>query len=186
MIAICVDDEPLVLQMNVSLCREIPLLTNAFGFTSADEALCWLKENRADLAILDIDMPGKNGLMLAAEIKTLRPDISVIFLTGYAQYALEAFGVHASGYLLKPVTRERLAEEISYALAGKQQTPPSHVEIKTFGNFDIFADGEAVTFDRAKAKELLAYLTDRQGRYVPRAEIFSVLWEDGEYDRSKQ
>ena len=186
MIAICVDDEPLVLQMNVSLCREIPELTDAKGFTGADEALHWLSENKADVALLDIDMPGKNGLILAAEIKKKRPDISIIFLTGYAQYALEAFGVHASGYLLKPVTRDRLAEEIAYALAGKPKKLSAHVELKTFGNFDIFVDGNAVTFDRAKAKELLAYLIDRQGRFVPRVEVFSVLWEDGEYDRSMQ
>ena len=186
MIVICVDDEPLVLQMNVSLCKDIPGISDAVGFTNAEDSLDWLKQNKAELAILDIDMPGINGLRLAAEMKTLQPEISVIFLTGYAQYALEAFGVHAAGYLLKPVSRERLTEEVAYALRGKQSKPFSSVEIKTFGNFDIFVDGSAITFDRTKAKEIMAYLTDRQGRFVSRSELFSILWEDGEYDRSMQ
>ena len=47
-------------------------------------------------------------------------------------------------------------------------------------------DGSAITFDRTKAKEIMAYLTDRQGRFVSRSELFSILWEDGEYDRSMQ
>ena len=69
MIAICVDDEPLVLQMIVSLCKDIPELTDAVGFTNAQDALDWLNGHKADLSILDIDMPKINGLRLAAEIK---------------------------------------------------------------------------------------------------------------------
>ena len=62
------------------------------------------------MALLDIDMPSMNGIELAAKIKMLRPEVSVIFLTGYSQYALDAFNVHASGYLLKPMTSWSLAE----------------------------------------------------------------------------
>lgn len=61
-----------------------------------------------------------------------------------------------------------------------------HIIVKTFGDFEVYVDGNPVTFSRSKAKELFAYLIDRQGRAVNRANIFSVLWEDGVYDRSKQ
>ena len=56
----------------------------------------------------------------------------------------------------------------------------------TFGEFDLKVDGETVDFPRAKAKELLAYLIDMQGYSVSRANVFSVLFEDKQYDRSMQ
>ncbi len=59
-------------------------------------------------------------------------------------------------------------------------------DVRTFGNFDVFVMGEAVSFKRSKSKELLAYLIDRQGGGVTRPEAFAVLWEKGIYDRSMQ
>lgn len=184
--AICVDDEPLVLQLTASLCRDLPQIDEVESFAGPQEALDWLKENSADLAMLDIDMPGMNGIMLAAKIKEMHPDIAIIFLTGYSQYAVDAFALHASGYLMKPISREKLSAEVDYAISGRHTPRISHVTVQTFGYFDIFVDGRLVNFTRSKAKELLAYLVDRQGSSATRSECFSVLWEDEPYDRSKQ
>ena len=184
--AICVDDEMLITDYVVSLCRSMPPLREAEGFTHGRDALRWLKDHDADLALLDIDMPDMNGLALAAEIKKLRPNMAIIFLTGFSEYAVDAFELHASGYLLKPVNKDKLAAEIAYALSGKRKEPEGHIIARTFGNFDLFVDGELVTFRQAKCKELLAYLIDRQGGSVTRAEAFSILWGDRLYDRSMQ
>jgi two-component SAPR family response regulator len=95
--------------------------------------------------------------------------------------------LHASGYLLKPVDREELEEEIRYAMAQKPtQVMTSSVVAHTFGEFDLYADGRPVVFQRSKAKELLAFLIDRQGGSVTKKVIFATLWEDDAYDRSKQ
>ena len=186
--AVCVDDEELVKDLAVSMCEELPILDEVKGFVRADEALDWINGNGADVAILDIDMPDMNGIELAAKIKEKHPGTAILFLTGHTRYALDAFAIHASGYILKPISRERLALEIEYALSGRkgQERERSHVEAKTFGEFDLFIDGMPVTFPRSKAKELLAYLIDRQGASVSRKNVFAVLWEDGLYDRSKQ
>ena len=182
--AICVDDEKLQMEYTVSMCRELPGLDDVQGFTRAKDALEWLEHNDADLALLDIDLPGMNGIDLAAEIKKKKPDTAVIFLTGFSQYAVDAFAVRASGYLLKPIVREKLAEEVAYALAGKKESSaPPHVMVQTFGSFDIFVDGRLVTFRMARCKELLAYLVDREGGSVTRPEAFAILWEDRQYDR---
>ena len=183
---ICVDDEALILDMTVSMCREVPGVEEVIGFPSAGAVLEYLNENSADIAILDIDMPEMDGLTLAAKIKERRPDTAIIFLTGYAQYAVDAFKLHASGYLMKPTTKEQLAAEIEYALSGKKTQPAAHITCQTFGSFDLFVDGNAVVFSRSKAKELMAYLIDRQGSSVTRAEAFAVLWEDEFYDRAMQ
>ncbi len=183
---ICVDDEPLILQHTVSLCRELPRVDETKGFTQAADALAWLEEHPASLAILDIEMPDMNGLLLAAKIKKLRPDTAILFLTGYPQYAVEAFSLHADGYLLKPVAPERLARELQYILSRQAVRTPAHIFAQTFGGFDLFVGGESVSFRRARAKEILACLIDRQGSSLSRAELFSILYGDMAYTPSMQ
>ncbi len=183
---ICVDDEELLVEDAVATCLELPQIDEAIGFSNPDDALTWLKKHPTDLALLDIDMPSMNGIELAAKIKTLRPEVSVIFLTGYSQYALDAFNVHASGYLLKPMTKERLAEEIAYVASSRPIKSSKRVVVQTFGNFDVFVDDKLVTFKMARCKELIAYLIDKQGSSVTRAEAFATLWEDRIYDRPMQ
>ena len=81
---ICVDDEKLIMEDTVSMCRELPQISEVKGFSRPGEALTWLEHNPVDLALLDIDMPGMNGLELAAAIKTIWPGTAIIFLTGYS------------------------------------------------------------------------------------------------------
>ena len=186
MTAICVDDEPLVLQLTLSLFRDLPGFQEVEGFAGPLEALDWLENHTPDIALLDIDMPGMNGLELARRIRDMHPDTAVIFLTGYSEYALDAFQLHASGYLMKPINREKLASEVEYALSGRNRGKASNVFAKTFGNFDLLVDGRPLVFKRSKSKELLAYLVDRHGGNVSRPEAFAVLWEDTFYDRAMQ
>ena len=183
---ICVDDEPLALQYALAQCRLIPEVEQADGFTSGKQALEWLAGHEADIALLDIDMPGMDGIELAIRIRQLKPETAVIFLTAYSQYAVQAFSLHASGYLLKPVDREKLAAEFIYAQSRGKRPGKARIEARTFGGFDLFADGKLVCFRKAKCKELLAFLIDRQGSAVTRAEVFSALWEDRVYDRPMQ
>ena len=184
--AICVDDERPLLEETLSLLGGLPQIDEVRGFTGAADALDWLRDEAADLALLDIRMPGMDGLELAARIKNLWPDMSVIFLTAHPEYALEAFGLRADAYILKPATRERLEREIDYIFSQKHSRSREHIVMRTFGGFDCFVDGEAIPFRQAKCKELLAYLVDRRGSSVTRAEAFAILWEDRLYDRSMQ
>lgn len=184
---ICVDDEKLILNLTVSLCEELPDNPEVESFNNATDALEWLKTNNADIALLDINLPDMDGITLAARMKEIRRNISIIFLTGYSEYAVDAFKLHASGYLLKPINKDRLAKEIEHAMkAYHSQDEKKDVFVRTFGNFDVFVNGKIVKFERSKAKELLAYLVDRNGNSIKRVEAFSTLWEDKLYDRSMQ
>lgn len=185
--AICVDDEKLLMEDMVYQLGELPQIDEVKGFTRARDALDYLSGHVADLALLDIDMQEMSGMELAAIIKTRWPDMAVVFLTGYPQYAIEAFELRAAGYILKPATRERLEEEIEY-VSSRRETPPlqGHVVMRSFGSFDCFVDGRPLVFRQAKCKELLAYLVDRRGSSVTRAEAFAILWEDRLYDRAMQ
>jgi two-component SAPR family response regulator len=106
----------------------------------------------------------------------VKPDIHIIFVTGYSQYAVEAFSIHATGYLLKPVTEDAVSRELTFIYRERQ--PKRRIEIKTFGGFDLYVDGQLVRFGRAKSKELLAYLVDRNGATCTNGEMLAVLWED--------
>ena len=184
---ICVDDEALVLGLTVSMCQALPGSPEVVGFSRSGKALEWLERNAPEIALLDINMADMNGLALAAKIKTLQPDTAIIFLTGYSEYAVDAFALHADGYLLKPVSQKRLEAEVAHALRARPESKPTpHVFAKTFGSFDLFVDGRPLAFARARSKELLAYLIDRQGGSVTRPQIFAAMWEDVPYDRSMQ
>ena len=184
--AICVEDDPAVLAETKAMCEKFPGLTEVKGFLSAEDALGWLNENRADAVLSDIRLPGMDGLAFAARIRQEYPETAVIFLTAHAEYAVEAFALHVSGYLLKPAETDPLYRELAYALQGRMGKSQSHISVTTFGNFDIRVDGKHISFPRSKAKELLAYLVDRQGSSITRPEAFALLWEEGFYDRAMQ
>ena len=183
---LCVDDALPIMEDTVDMCRKLLPEAEVTGFTRPKQAAEWLENNSVDLALLDIDMPEINGLMLAEKLKQKHPDAAVIFLTAFPQYAVQAIKLRASGYLLKPVSPEELKEEVEYACSRHPVQVTGHIVVQTFGNFEIFVDGETLTFHRAKSKELLAYLIDRNGKGVTRPAIFSVLWEEGVYDHSRQ
>ena len=184
--AICVEDDPAVLAETKAMCEKFPGLTEVKGFLNAEDALGWLNWNRADAVLSDIRLPGMDGLAFAARIRQKYPETAVIFLTAHAEYAVEAFALHVSGYLLKPAETDPLYRELTYALQGHMGKSQSHISVTTFGNFDIRVDGKHISFPRSKAKELLAYLVDRQGSSITRPEAFALLWEEGFYDRAMQ
>ena len=74
----------------------------------ADTALALLRERGADLLLLDIGLPGRDGVQLAAALRSLPHAPSVVFVTAHAGHALHAFELDAVDYLTKPVSRERL------------------------------------------------------------------------------
>ena len=184
--AVCIDDEPLAVEYTLGQCASLSEISEAKGFTDAFAALDWIKDHPVDLVILDINMPHMDGITLAARIKQLCPQAAILFLTAYKEFAFDAYVVHPAGYLLKPVSLERLAAEVRYVCGEKSVAATDHIRIKTFGYFDVYVDGRPVSFKLAKAKEILAYLVDKQGSGVTRAELFAAIWEDRGYDRKMQ
>jgi two-component system, LytTR family, response regulator AlgR len=74
----------------------------------AAQALQWLAGNECDVVLLDIHMPGADGMQLAARLRELPKPPAVVFVTAHAEHALQAFELEATDYLTKPVRRERL------------------------------------------------------------------------------
>ena len=181
MIAIAVDDEALMLGALVKAIIASPDIEEVAKFSVCEEALEFVKENPVDIAFLDINMRGMGGLALAEKIVSACPDCKIVFCTGYEEYAIHAFKLHASGYLMKPVSARDVQVEIDHIKGGRQKP----LEVKCFGNFEVYARGEKLTFKRSKTKELFAFLVDRNGAGVSVAEIGVALWETDDEQKNQ-
>ena len=182
---LCVEGNSLSRWALLSLWEDLRLPWKAVGFASGGEALSWIGSNEPVLALLDTRLPDMSGLDLARKLRERWADVPILFVTTDPSCAVDAFTVHASAYLLKPVSLEQLAAEVEYALARRPQEQ-GRIRVQTFGGFLVQVDGESVHFHRSRAKELLAYLVDRQGSSVTRAQLFAALWEGDTYNRSMQ
>ena len=183
---ICVDDESIILKRNISILGKLDQVTSVEGFTRPRDALEHLEKNQVDIIFADINMPDMNGLEMAEIIHQKWPDTALIFLTAYNEFAVEAFKVRATGYLVKPVEKEDFEEEINNVLSKMKPRSNKLAEVRTFGNFELLIDDKLVAFARSKSKEILAYLVCKNGTGVTRRELAAVLWEDAPYDYSKQ
>jgi two-component SAPR family response regulator len=183
MIAIAVDDEILMLGALVAAIRASDDISEVSQFSGCDEALDYVKENPVDVAFLDINMRGMGGLDLAEKIVGFCPECKIVFCTGYEEYAIPAFKLHASGYLLKPVSAQDVQAEIDNIKGIRQGQKP--LSVKCFGTFEVYARGEKLTFKRSKTKELFAFLVDRNGAGVTVAEIGVALWDNDKEQKNQ-
>ena len=178
MIAIAVDDEPLMLGALVKAITASPDIASVAKFSGCEEAIEHVRCNPVDVAFLDINMRGMGGLGLAEKLLQLCPGCKIVFCTGYEEYAIPAFKLHASGYLLKPISAADVQAEIDNIKGVRKREKP--LKVKCFGNFEVFVNDQKLSFKRSKTKELLAFLVDRNGAGVTVAEIGVALWEDDE------
>lgn len=181
-----VDDEKLALSEFRDTCAEIDGITSVKTFSNPMDALGYAATEQIDVAFLDIEMPMVRGIELADRLKKINPNIRIVFVTGYAEYALDAFGADAIDYILKPYDTDmirRALEKASY-VKGKEETPK--IVVKTFGYFDVFVKGKPVVFSSAKSKEFLALLVDRNGGVVSTEQAITTLWSDREYNETVQ
>ena len=176
MIAIAVDDEVLMLGALIKAISASPDIREVTKFSDCEEALDFAKKSPVDIAFLDINMRGMGGLALAERIVAARPNCKIVFCTGYEEYAIPAFKLHASGYLMKPISAEDVQGEIDNIKGVRQKEKP--LTVKCFGNFEVYVKNEKLMFKRLKTKELFAFLVDRNGAGMTAKQICAVLFPD--------
>lgn len=118
---IIVDDEKILLQGVIPILEETIPDANITGFTKASEVIDYAKKNVVNIAFLDIELGQTSGIELCKELMEINPHTNVIFLTSYPDYAQKAWETAASGFLIKPITREDVLGQLAklrYPLKG--------------------------------------------------------------------
>lgn len=142
-------------------------------FTKQREAIEYVRKNHVDAALLDIDMPGLNGIEVAELMCRINPRLNIIFVTGYPEYALQAFSVPVSDFIVKPVSEDALK-----ATFQKLRFPPEET-IDSFQYDDVRdakAIGERLKTIRIERGMTARDLADRIG--VSYTTIYR--WENGD------
>lgn len=190
MIILAIDDEKLALANLVAELKKVFVNQKIYDFLSSSNALSFItemkeKNENIDYIFMDIKMPNINGLEMSKIVKNLFPKTKIFFCTAYSEYSLEAWNMKVKGYILKPISAQKIEEVLQEMVGNWKEEPVENlIKVKTFGDFEVFLNGKPVEFERSKAKELLAYLVDRKGTSVTTERIASILFEDRDYDRT--
>lgn len=167
-----VDDEALARERLVRMLGECVGCQVCGEAAGGEQALRQVQETRPDVVLLDIRMPGMDGLEVARHMLNLESAPAVIFTTAYGDHALEAFETQAADYLLKPVHPERLRQALDKAQrlssvqleriqAGRSDGRRSHLCARVRGNLELVAIGDIV-YLQADNKYVTVCAADRQ------------------------
>lgn len=157
-------------------------------YTNPTEALAEIRNTSPDAIFADIEMPQMNGIELGAQVMDFNPDIQIVFVTAYDQYALKAFEVDASNYILKPITKEALDITVDRLLRNQDNkrreihTEKKINEIVVMGEYTVYGNikDEKTPWATAKAKELFGYFVVNRDREIDKWELCDVLYPDSE------
>lgn len=184
---LAVDDEKIALDHIVSILKRVEPDAEIIGCRRGTQALDEMKAGDIQIAFLDIDLRDLNGIELARQMKLMCPQMNIVFTTGYGDYAGEAFDLHASGYVLKPLTDEKIRRELDDLRHPLEEAASGEkLRVHAFGNFEVYdKSGIPMSFQYAKSKEMLAYLIDRCGTFCTNGEIMGILWGDEATDSKR-
>ena len=174
------DEKPALEEMEYQL-KKFSFIEIAGMIQDAREVLTKLDEVKPDAVFLDIDMPNINGLELALKIQELQEHIIIIFVTAYAQYALESFKAYPLDYIVKPASEKRLSRTMEHLFEQyKLQTDRlgCHTEaaIHCFGDFEALSENEALKFATRQVREMMAYLICYYEKNISREELIQKIF----------
>jgi len=154
-------------------------------FDDPEEALAAFPGLLPDVAFLDIQMPRLTGLALADKLLAIKPDLKIVFLTAYEQYALDAFKVEAIDYILKPIGSADIERVLRRLDKLRPARAPAAVElvaraepiIRCLGRFEVMdRNGRPVSWPTKKTEELFAYLWMNKDRQIDKWALIDLLW----------
>ena len=177
-----VDDEQLLLNRLVKIIGKCLPDADVCAFSVSDDVINALEGDPVDIAFLDIELGDISGIELAKKIKAMFPFCNIVFCTGYKTYAVEAFGLGACDYLVKPINEEKLRHSLAQLrFISEIEMPKDKLFVRCFGEFEVFFDGVPLKSLTKRAKELLAFLIDKAGALCSTSDIICALF----YDKSE-
>lgn len=180
------DEEPALMEMEFLL-KDYTNVHILEKFINPIEALEKIEELNPQVIFIDMNMPGLNGLTVTKKLQEMFSQIEIVFVTAYEQYAVEAFNVEATDYLLKPISKERLDKTMRRLKCNPIENCDSEqvLEIKCMDSLQISWEGkEPIKWRTEKEKELFAFLLHNKGIVVSRDRIIDELWGELETSRA--
>lgn len=159
--AVIVDDERLARKELSKLLEEFPEIEIIGECTNGKEAIEFINDKKPDLVFMDIEMPELNGFDVVEQIDRTP---AIVFVTAYNDYAIKAFEVNASDYLVKPVDPSRLKETIEKIKSDNEEIDTDSLERTSLSSGDqiFIKDGEKCWF--IKLDEIKLF--ESEGNYV--------------------
>ena len=171
------EDEQALARLTEMIAAEVPD-SELMCFGSGLPALAAARTQEIDIGIIDVGLSELGGLDFGQYLQEMYPLVNLIYLSDDKQFGYSALAQHASGYLLKPPSRENLQREFEDLRHPAAQKNQKRVFAQTFGNFELFVDGKPVVFKYTKTKEIVALLINNRGAQTTNGEIIASLWED--------
>jgi len=190
-----IDDEKDALQLLELLLGQIGGIEIVGSYVNPVQAIEAIGHFPVDAVFLDNQMPGIKGMEAARAIREKLPRVPVVFTTAYAEYAVEAFEIQSTDYLLKPLTKDRLQnavarirQSMSASASDERRGADAPFSIQCLGGFQIQL-GEStdrmLTWKTKKERELCAYLVHHEGEPAKTAAIIEALWPGYVLDKAK-
>ncbi|MEY9972656.1 two-component system LytT family response regulator [Lysinibacillus sp. RC46] len=191
---VIVDDEYLPLMRLKTLIEKssIPEIDIVGDYTDSLEAIAQIQSLQPDVVFLDIVMPNMDGLALGEKIQELLPNVEIVFTTGFDQYAIDAFNLHAIDYLLKPVQKPRLHKALERLQRIIEKNPPIPTKKKTIqllgGLKVVTPDGntQLMKWRTSKAKGLFTYMLSHRNEMIYRDTILELFWPESDIDKASK
>lgn len=189
--ALLVDDERLALMKLQLMLEELKTVNVAGAFIDPAEALRAAPGLDPDVIFLDIEMPELNGMQVAELMQKLCPRASIVFVTAYNDYAVDAFELNALDYVLKPVRHDRLlktVQRLESASAPEMSDKPAEPLMLCCLQSIRFERGgqplQSIRWRTLKAQELFAYLVHNRNRFISKDYLIEWLWPEFSYKKA--
>ncbi|WP_369436275.1 response regulator [Lysinibacillus fusiformis] len=189
--AVLIDNEPLALHYFQNKLQNFLQIEVIQTFTSVKLFLNNLPSLDFEVIFLDVKLDELSGLEVADIIKTNRPHVSVIFITSYRDFAIQAYEVGGLDYLLKPISHARLEKtvmRIEHEFSMQkltQQASSTLLKVQCFDQFSVYSNNSLVSFKTEKTKELFSYFILHPNMPIHRDYLIEILWPDLDYVRAK-
>lgn len=178
---VLIDDEILVSDYLENLLLQYDDIEVVGKFTNTLDGLKFIQSGvKIDVVFTDIWMPGYSGLKLAKDLRYSHPNLSVVFITDYVDYAIRAFEVQATDFIVKPVLKERLKITVDRVQQKISKSRPNQrLYITMFQKVNIvLAEDELVpiAFKKTKIQQLFLYLLHHRSKRVEKAKLIELFW----------
>ncbi len=182
---IIIDSDESLRKTLLFLVGTINVLNIVGVFNNPNVAIEYVKNNPTDLVILNIQTLEMDKFVFSKKLLEINPGLNLIYMTREKIFEMGECYQRNIDLSLKSLNSKEIQDMIQ-SLKQLERSGQKHIYARTFGYFDLFIDGRPIMFKSAKAKELLAFLIDRQGGTVTTDQIITVLWENRPNDEATQ